>query len=68
MFKEYKNGIVLARRIFAVSIGILLFPFVAFLPVKAQVYSYIHKLWLKQGTKPVWLSESEKAVGPVIDF
>jgi len=69
MFKEYKASVVVARRLYAVFLGILLFPLVALLPAqKRALYSYLHAVWMKQGTKPVWLSETEKAGSPLIDF
>ncbi|MDO6705024.1 DUF2517 family protein [Photobacterium sp. 1_MG-2023] len=62
MFTRLSTQQIILRRTFVVIVGVLSFPFLLLMPssTKARVYSYLHKVWLKTSTKPVWLKHSEQ--------
>ncbi|MEL6117240.1 MULTISPECIES: DUF2517 family protein [Photobacterium] len=62
MFTPLSTQQIIVRRTCVVIAGVLSFPVMVFMPtsVKSRVYSYLHKVWLKTSTKPVWLQHSEQ--------
>lgn len=63
MFTLYSPLFMLARRLFAVLFVLISWP-VALLPQsRARYGSLLHRFWLKQGHKPVWLMSQENANG-----
>lgn len=68
MFKEYTRSVIFIRRVYVVMLAVLLFPLVALLPVKTSLYRHLYQVWMKTDTKPVWMSEAEKAVMPLLDL
>lgn len=59
---EYTKLHILARRTYAVVMGVVAFPVMVFHPKRAQFYSYLHRVWSKTSNKPVWLAMSELAL------
>ncbi|BAN95564.1 hypothetical protein E05_07980 [Plautia stali symbiont] len=51
------------RRVLVVLIGVLALPVMLFRQDRARFYSYLHRMWCKTSTKPVWLAQSEAAGG-----
>ncbi|GAB6260056.1 DUF2517 family protein [Photobacterium sp. CCB-ST2H9] len=64
MFTPLSTQQIILRRTFVVIAGVLSFPILMLMPtsIKSRVYSYLHKVWLKTSTKPVWLKQSEHGV------
>ena len=60
LYKEYPAHIVYMRRAFAVVAGVLALPVMIFWKDRARFYSYLHRIWSKTSTKPVWLKMSER--------
>lgn len=61
MFYPYTLTQIVLRRCMAVLLGILAFPVMLFSPQRARFYSYLHRIWCKTSSKPVWLKQSERA-------
>ncbi|KLV09180.1 hypothetical protein ABT56_03015 [Photobacterium aquae] len=63
MYTLYSPFRILLRRTYVVLVGVVTFPVMIFTPVatRARLYSYLHKVWLKTSTKPVWLTQTEEA-------
>nr|WP_314267340.1 YbfA family protein [uncultured Moellerella sp.] len=61
-YNQYTQGQILMRRIAAVTMGVLAFPFMLFYPGRARFYSYLHRVWVKTSDKPVWLDQAELTV------
>jgi len=51
---------IILRRIYVLLVGILAFPVMLFRSDRARFYSYLHRIWNKTSTKPVWLKMSER--------
>lgn len=62
MFASFSKTKLVFRRALALLLGLIAFPFLIFFSVerRARVYSFLHRYWLKNGEKPVWLAESER--------
>nr|WP_086940802.1 DUF2517 family protein [Thaumasiovibrio occultus] len=61
MYSIYPLHKLILRRTFVVTVGIIGFPVVLLLGMRSKFYSFLHKMWHKTSTKPVWLKQSEKA-------
>ncbi|WP_267896987.1 MULTISPECIES: DUF2517 family protein [Corallincola] len=55
---RYSFPKVVARRMFVLVLGVIAFPFV-FNTKRAQLFSYLHRYWLKTSDKPVWMTQSQ---------
>jgi len=64
MYTRFPLYRIILRRSFVVLAGVLSFPVVVFLPIshRSRFYSYLHRVWLKTSTKPVWLKQTEHGV------
>ncbi|GAA5217634.1 DUF2517 family protein [Corallincola platygyrae] len=58
MYSPYSTYKVVARRVTALLLGFIAFPFV-FTTKRAQLFSYLHRMWLKTSDKPVWMAQSQ---------
>ncbi|MGF1724166.1 DUF2517 family protein [Photobacterium nomapromontoriensis] len=63
MYTHYSKKYILFRRTMVVFVGVATFPvmFLTPLSLRAKLYSYLHRYWLKTSTKPVWLLLTEEA-------
>ncbi|MDO2946869.1 DUF2517 family protein [Aeromonas simiae] len=61
MFRPFSLTRILLRRTLVLLLGVLAFPFMLFRQDRARFYSYLHRIWCKTSTKPVWLKQSERA-------
>ncbi|WP_159566541.1 YbfA family protein [Budvicia diplopodorum] len=61
MYQRYPLHRIVLRRIGVIFFGVLALPFMMFRSDKSRYYSYLHRVWSKTSTKPVWLSLSERA-------
>ena len=55
MFHPFSLIQIILRRIYVLLVGILAFPVMLFRSDRARFYSYLHRIWNKTSTKPVWL-------------
>ncbi|MBQ1783843.1 MAG: DUF2517 family protein [Gammaproteobacteria bacterium] len=62
MYQSYAPWVVLVRRLFAVVVGCIAFPFAIWRADRARLYSYLHRYWLKTSEQPVWMAENERSV------
>ncbi|ARJ40744.1 hypothetical protein B1H58_01170 [Pantoea alhagi] len=56
---------IILRRSAVVVIGLLALPVMLFRSDRARFYSYLHRVWSKTSTKPVWLAQAEAAGGDI---
>ncbi|RWR01126.1 membrane protein [[Pantoea] beijingensis] len=61
MFQHYSLHKIFMRRSAVLAIGTLALPIMLFRPDRARFYSYLHRVWIKTSTMPVWLAQSEAA-------
>ncbi|AWH87675.1 DUF2517 family protein [Limnobaculum parvum] len=61
MYQRYPLYRILLRRTGVVLLTIITLPVMTFYPDKRRCYSYLHRVWSKTSTKPVWLALAEKA-------
>ncbi|ENY73297.1 YbfA family protein [Aeromonas diversa] len=61
MFQPFTLTRIVLRRCFVLLIGLLAFPVMLFRRDRARFYSYLHRIWCKTSSKPVWLKQSERA-------
>ncbi|MBK0099440.1 YbfA family protein [Erwinia sp. S63] len=64
MYQAYPLYKIVLRRVLAVLVGILALPVMLFRQDRARFYSYLHRIWCKTSTKPVWLAQTE-AIGSI---
>ncbi|QKJ86394.1 hypothetical protein PMPD1_1437 [Paramixta manurensis] len=62
MYQHYPLQKIILRRVAVVLVGLLALPVMVFRADRARFYSYLHRIWSKTSTKPVWLAQTE-AVG-----
>ncbi|MGE9550810.1 YbfA family protein [Erwinia amylovora] len=62
LYQHYPLHRIVMRRAAVLVVGILAFPVMLFRSDRAKFYSYLHRIWSKTSTQPVWLAQSE-AVG-----
>ena len=60
MFHPFSLTQIILRRTLVLLVGVLAFPMMLFLRYRALFYSYLHRIWSKTSTKPVWLKMSER--------
>ncbi|KAA5970019.1 MULTISPECIES: YbfA family protein [Pantoea] len=63
MDKRYSLPKIVIRRTLVLIAGVAALPFMLFRRDRARFYSYLHRIWCKTSTKPVWLAQSEVAGG-----
>ncbi|MBK4768751.1 MAG: DUF2517 family protein [Pantoea sp. Morm] len=63
MYQAYPLAKIVLRRVLVVLIGVLALPVMLLRQDRARFYSYLHRMWCKTSTKPVWLAQSEAAGG-----
>ncbi|QHM70285.1 YbfA family protein [Mixta intestinalis] len=63
MYSVYPLPKIILRRTAVVLIGLLALPIMIFRPDRARFYSYLHRVWSKTSSKPVWLAQAEAAGG-----
>ncbi|WP_087021685.1 DUF2517 family protein [Thaumasiovibrio subtropicus] len=61
MYQVYSLPNIVLRRAFVVLAGVVSFPFVLVTGNRSKFYSFLHRMWVKTSTKPVWLKQSEKS-------
>ena len=59
MYQAYPLYKIVLRRVLAVLVGILALPVMLF-----RQDRYLHRIWCKTSTKPVWLAQTE-AIGSI---
>ncbi|WP_299014724.1 DUF2517 family protein [uncultured Photobacterium sp.] len=61
MYTPFSAPRIILRRSIAILAGVITFPVMVFLPISARsrFYSYLHRFWLKNSDKPVWLQQAE---------
>ncbi|PKH20553.1 hypothetical protein CIG19_18185 [Enterobacterales bacterium CwR94] len=59
MYQHYPFHKIILRRAAVVAIGLLALPVMLFRQDRARFYSYLHRIWSKTSTKPVWMAQSE---------
>jgi len=63
MYSIYPLHKIILRRAAVIIIGVLALPVMLFRRDRARFYSYLHRVWSKTSTKPVWLAQAEAAGG-----
>lgn len=63
MYHHYPVHKIVLRRAAVILIGLLTFPFMLLHHDRARFYSYLHRIWSKTSSKPVWLAQAEAAGG-----
>lgn len=63
MFKFYSPIVVFLRRLVLLLAAVVVMPVAVVFNKSAQVGSFFHRAWVKNGDKPVWLQCQEKASG-----
>ena len=61
MYSHYPMHKIFLRRTAVVVVGLLALPFMLFRHDRARFYSYLHRVWSKTSSKPVWLAQAEAA-------
>lgn len=62
LYQHYPLHRIILRRTGVVIFGLLALPVMLFRQDRARFYSYLHRVWSKTSSQPVWLAQSE-AVG-----
>lgn len=63
LYQPYSLHRILMRRLVVILVGVAALPVMLFRHDRARFYSYLHCVWLKTSTQPVWLAQSETAGG-----
>lgn len=63
MYRTYSRHKIILRRTLVILLGLQALPVMLFRKDRARFYSYLHRMWCKTSTKPVWLAQSEAAAG-----
>lgn len=63
MYAVYPLPKIILRRSAVLLIGVLALPVMLFRRDRARFYSYLHRIWSKTSSKPVWLAQAEAAGG-----
>lgn len=61
LYHAYSLHRIILRRIAVVIIGFIALPVMLFLHDRSRFYSYLHRVWSKTSSQPVWLANSEAA-------
>lgn len=62
LYQQYPLHRIIMRRTGVIIVGLLALPVMLFRSDRAKFYSYLHRVWSKTSSQPVWLAQSE-AVG-----
>lgn len=63
IYSSYPLHKILLRRTAVVIVGLLALPVMLLCRDRARFYSYLHRVWSKTSSKPVWLMQAEAAGG-----
>ena len=58
MYAVYPLPKIILRRAAVLLIGVLALPVMLFRRDRARFYSYLHRIWSKTSSKPVWLAQA----------
>ncbi|MDR7344453.1 hypothetical protein J2X14_002874 [Pantoea alhagi] len=61
IYSSYPLHKIILRRTAVVIIGLLALPVMLLRSDRARFYSYLHRVWSKTSSKPVWLAQAEAA-------
>ncbi len=61
LYQHYSVQRIVLRRAGVIIVGVLALPVMLFRHDRAKFYSYLHRVWSKTSTQPVWLAQSEAA-------
>lgn len=61
IYSTYPLHKIILRRTAVVIIGLLALPVMLLRSDRARFYSYLHRVWSKTSSKPVWLAQAEAA-------
>jgi hypothetical protein len=61
LYQHYSLQRIVLRRIAVIIAGTLALPVMLFRQDRARFYSYLHRVWSKTSSQPVWLAQSEAA-------
>ncbi|KGT90393.1 membrane protein [Erwinia typographi] len=61
LYQHYSVQRIVLRRAGVIIMGVLALPVMLFRHDRAKFYSYLHRVWSKTSTQPVWLAQSEAA-------
>lgn len=61
IYSSYPLHKIILRRTAVVIIGLLALPVMLLRNDRARFYSYLHRVWSKTSSKPVWLAQAEAA-------
>lgn len=63
MFAVYSRLVIFIRRLFALFFVLFTWPCALIPKLRARYGSFLHRYWVKEGDKPVWLMNLEKGNG-----
>ncbi|WP_034943542.1 YbfA family protein [Erwinia oleae] len=61
LYKAYPLHRIVLRRIAVAVVGIIALPVMLFRSDRAKFYSYLHRVWSKTSSQPVWMAQTEAA-------
>ncbi|WP_338562182.1 YbfA family protein [Erwinia sp. E_sp_B04_7] len=61
LYQSYSLSRIVLRRTAVIVVGLLALPIMVFRQDRARFYSYLHRVWSKTSSQPVWLAQSEAA-------
>ncbi|MGV3345146.1 YbfA family protein [Enterobacteriaceae bacterium LUAb1] len=59
IYQHYSLCKIILRRTAVIMVGLLALPVMLVRNDRARFYSYLHRVWSKTSTKPVWLAQAE---------
>ena len=65
IYSSYPLHKIILRRTAVVIIGLLALPVMLLRSDRARFYSYLHRVWSKTSSKPVWLAQAEGVGGDI---
>lgn len=65
LYQPYPLHQIILRRAVVVVVGTLVLPVMLLRSDRAKFYSYLHRIWCKTSTQPVWLALSESVGGDI---
>ncbi|WP_075180705.1 YbfA family protein [Pantoea sp. 1.19] len=61
IYNAYPWHKIFLRRAAALTVGLLALPVMLFRRDRARFYSYLHRVWSKTSSQPVWQAQAEAA-------
>ncbi|WP_428945563.1 YbfA family protein [Pantoea sp. FN060301] len=61
LYQPYSLSRIVLRRLAVLIVGTVALPVMLFRHDRARFYSYLHRIWSKTSSQPVWLAQSEAA-------